>query len=577
MSWLNAISIANRETRQVEADNRKRETEIRNLQRMRQQDYDAEQERARQAAGKAAAQSDVPDFVGLPTGSMWGQVPTPPAAPPTPQSPGPAPSADAQRKRQQVQPSERAAVRSYNTQRYPDQTSAESARLARQANPAGANEAMTDTMMRRTNEWKARRRLEEANPPQDLSPDVSVGRTHTAAGAPAPAAGATFEAFKAAIYGQESLGGKMDTSKPNYAGALGKGQIIEATFNGLKRQGKIPAHFEWRNPAHNEAAAEVYMKEAWDAAGGDPAKAAAYYYAGPKGIAGGQINTYRDLRNDKAPDTHQYAQQVLARMGLAPASAPATTPGLPVASAAPAADAQVASAPAPTAQAAPAAVPADVVGGTTQNDTQALRVLQMQHAELRRRLPYARTVEEADAIRDKLATIVAGAQEIQVRNTAMRAMNDDQALTSLAAAAGTPFAATQQGFVLVQPDGQGNWRPASQPVDRMSLITHVMGILTGSLAAQAAEARKSQQKINESVAVEQTKGLNKLRELAAQSQLDMQKELMKYQLTEGDIKGVEFNPVNGQPIVRTTRGIFEVVPGTEVDGMKGPSTLRPVR
>lgn len=123
-----------------------------------------------------------------------------------------------------------------------------------------------------------------------------------------------FDKFKSAIFGQESGNGAVDTSKPNYAGALGKGQILRPTFEGLKKQGKIPADYEWTNPAHNEEAAVAYMQEAWSAGGGRPDLAAAYYYGGPKAIKGGQIVSYRDLKNPNAPDTIGYANSVLKRM-----------------------------------------------------------------------------------------------------------------------------------------------------------------------------------------------------------------------------------------------------------------------
>ena len=127
-----------------------------------------------------------------------------------------------------------------------------------------------------------------------------------------------FEKFKAAIYGQESGNGSVDTSQPNYAGARGKGQILESTFKGLQRNGKVPADYQWSNPAHNEFAAEAYMKEAWEATGGDPRRAGAYYYGGPKAVANGRIVLFGDKKNPKAPTTVEYADSIAARMGLAP-------------------------------------------------------------------------------------------------------------------------------------------------------------------------------------------------------------------------------------------------------------------
>ena len=57
-----------------------------------------------------------------------------------------------------------------------------------------------------------------------------------------------------AIHGQESNGGSVDTSKPNYAGARGPMQVIESTFNEMKQAGRIPADYRWDNPRHSKEA-----------------------------------------------------------------------------------------------------------------------------------------------------------------------------------------------------------------------------------------------------------------------------------------------------------------------------------
>jgi hypothetical protein len=575
MSWLNAISTANQETRQVESSNRRWEQEIRNLQRMRQQDMDAATERDRQARGKADAQQDIPSLVDLPSGGMWGMN-----TPAAPQAPATQPTV---KPGIEVNPMKASRYREVNkpTGAAPDQSMAESARLGRMA---AAQRNTHGAIRRSTIADRATQELVRKNPTTDTRRGEAPAESARLLRQPVPASpeqGGGFDAFKAAIFGQESGNGAVDTSRPNYAGALGKGQILESTFNGLKANGKLPAHYDWRNPEHNEAGAVAYMQEAWQAANGDPRMAAAYYYGGPKAIAGGKVNTYRDLKNPNAPDTNGYAQQVLARMGAQP---PAAVPGLPVQQ--PTQAAQGAQ-PIPTDAAAVAPQPQQVaqgaqqvdrgtVAGLSPEDDQALRVLRLQHAELARRLKNPKDLDEAYRIRDDMVKLVAGAQDIQVRNAATQAIDNDQALTSLARAAGTPFTQTPEGFVLVKPDGQGNWRAASPPADRMALITHITGVLTGSLAARAAEDRKAGYKVQESVATEQVKGLNKLREVAAKGQMDMQSELMKYQLTENDVKGVEFNPVNGAAMVRTTRGVFEVVPGG-VGDLAGPSTLRPIQ
>jgi flagellum-specific peptidoglycan hydrolase FlgJ len=605
MSWLNAISTANRETRNVEADNRKREQDIRNLQRMRQQDMDAATERDRQARGKADAQQDIPGFVDLPSGGMWGMnTPAAPQAPAT-QPPAARPGID-------VNPMKASRYREVNkpTGAAPDQSMAESSRLARQAPPqkpgklaTSGYDAQSIAMAQRADEpsratanrGAQQRRLSELvrkNPTTDTRRGEAPAETARLLRQPVPASPAqgggtsAQEAFIAqyaeaakragaqtgidpkvllAQWGLETGWGKSIVPGTNNLGNIKdfRGSGTAATDNMTGAVDKYRQFGSADEFADHYAGLVQRKYPGAIGAGSDMSKFAGAMKAG--GYA-------------EDPAYGAKLQQIHARMG----AQPATAPGLPVQQ--PTQVAQGAQ-PIPTDAAAPQAqqvaqgaqqVDRGTVAGLSPEDDQALRVLRLQHSELARRLPYAKDIAEAQAIRDKLVTIVSGAQDIQVRNAATQAIDNDQALTSLARAAGVPFTQTPEGFVLVKPDGQGNWRAASPPADRMALITHITGVLTGSLAARAAEDRKAGYKVQESVATEQVKGLNKLREVAAKGQMDMQSELLKYQLTENDVKGVEFNPVNGAAMVRTTRGVFEVVPGG-VGDLAGPSTLRPIQ
>lgn len=122
--------------------------------------------------------------------------------------------------------------------------------------------------------------------------------------------------LKAAIYGQESSSGKADTSKPNYAGAQGPMQVTGPTFEGMKASGLIPSDWSLSNPEQAREAGNRLVDQLMEAYGNDPKKAAAAYYAGPKAVnEDGTINDFHDLKNPKAPSTHQYVNQVLARMG----------------------------------------------------------------------------------------------------------------------------------------------------------------------------------------------------------------------------------------------------------------------
>lgn len=119
-----------------------------------------------------------------------------------------------------------------------------------------------------------------------------------------------------AIYAQESNSGSVDTSQPNYAGAIGPMQVTRPTFDGLKRQGLIPATADFNNPDDTTAAGVSLLKSLWSKYQGDPQKVAAAYYAGEKAVnADGTINDFRDLQNPKAPSTLQYAAKVVSRLG----------------------------------------------------------------------------------------------------------------------------------------------------------------------------------------------------------------------------------------------------------------------
>lgn len=119
-----------------------------------------------------------------------------------------------------------------------------------------------------------------------------------------------FATFANSIYMQESSGGK--NAKTSNAGAVGGMQIIPSTFKEVADDG-----WDINNPEHNLRAGLRYLKKMYDAGGGDPYLAAVGYYGGPgaiKAMQNGQVR--RDPRNPNAPDTAQYADQVLSRAGI---------------------------------------------------------------------------------------------------------------------------------------------------------------------------------------------------------------------------------------------------------------------
>lgn len=271
-----------------------------------------------------------------------------------------------------------------------------------------------------------------------------------------------FESFKNAIFGQESGNGAVDTSQPNYAGARGKGQILESTFNGLKQAGKIPANWQWANPQHNEAAAVEYMKEAWVAGNGDPRLAAAYYYAGPKGIQNGQVATYRDLKNPNAPDTNQYASSILQRMGkVATAAVPAATA---------------------QAQTPQQFTPEQFFAAAPQVNEQA-RMASLRIDQLRRMAQIESDPAALQQLQGQLMQLQSGLREAQLYDLAARGNTDMGALSQLVQLAGVSVARTPQGFVEVD---RSTGQAVGQPMSAGQLAQSAFQFLSAQARAQAA-------------------------------------------------------------------------------------------
>ena len=124
------------------------------------------------------------------------------------------------------------------------------------------------------------------------------------------------KSIQKSVYDQESGSGSADTSKPNYAGAIGPMQILPKTFDWVKQLGKIPKDYDINNSKHNKAAGDALLGHYHDKYKGDPKKVYAAYYGGPSAVnKDGSINTHwRDKKNPKAPTVGQYIQQVLDRM-----------------------------------------------------------------------------------------------------------------------------------------------------------------------------------------------------------------------------------------------------------------------
>lgn len=119
-----------------------------------------------------------------------------------------------------------------------------------------------------------------------------------------------------AIYGQESAGGKADTSRVNSQNVTGPMQMQENTFNGMKRLGLIPVDFDWKNPEQNKEAGFKWVDHLAAKYGGDPQKVAAAYYGGEGAVAAdGTIKRHwKNKQRPNDPTVGEYVDQVVQRI-----------------------------------------------------------------------------------------------------------------------------------------------------------------------------------------------------------------------------------------------------------------------
>jgi soluble lytic murein transglycosylase-like protein len=110
----------------------------------------------------------------------------------------------------------------------------------------------------------------------------------------------TVEQFIDSLFYQESRRGAVNTDLPNYAGAQGPMQVIPKTFAGLKAQGIIPQDWSLSNKEQAREAGNRHARMLWNQYGGDPAKAAAAYYSGPKAVTAQGIKNFSDPLNSSA-------------------------------------------------------------------------------------------------------------------------------------------------------------------------------------------------------------------------------------------------------------------------------------
>ena len=117
-----------------------------------------------------------------------------------------------------------------------------------------------------------------------------------------------FDNFKRAIIKQES-GGRYGVTNTEGSGAAGLGQIMPDTAKSIATKLGLPFRPELltgTSPlarSYQDKLTHAATQEAWQYGGGDPRKAAAYYFAGPN-------------KKGWGPKTSKYQQDILRRMGI---------------------------------------------------------------------------------------------------------------------------------------------------------------------------------------------------------------------------------------------------------------------
>lgn len=122
-----------------------------------------------------------------------------------------------------------------------------------------------------------------------------------------PAGGVSYGNFKKAIVGQES-GGRYGVANTEGSGAMGIGQVMPSTARvlagrlGLPYRPDLLGGVDPAAQAYQNQITDAAAQEAWAAGGGDPAKAAMYYFGGSDHSKWG-------------PKTRAYASNILNRLG----------------------------------------------------------------------------------------------------------------------------------------------------------------------------------------------------------------------------------------------------------------------
>jgi len=389
---------------------------------------------------------------------------------------------------------------------------------------------------------------------------LSKGTPTAAAVPPAAPAPAGFDALAQAVKMVESAG---DPNAVSPKGAVGTMQTMPGT---LRDPGFGVRPAQNNSPAELERVGRDYLQAMIAKYPGNLSHALAAYNWGPgntdKWIAAGADPA-------KLPaETRAYIPKVMARLGGQ----------TPVAQAPAAATTQTAAAPdtqAP-ASAGQAFSPEQVssLAAAAQND---LRIRQLQLTEINRLLSVAPDAQTARQLREKAQEIRFGAFNAQLTNASAQALGgDERALSQLATAARVQYAQTPQGFVAVALGADGQYRPTTQPMSRERFINTLYSEASGAAAKARAAQQAASIEAQKQIAIEGAKTQGALLKVQAEAQTAIQKAIIENKLTQGDIVNISRDPMGGPALVYTKRGVFTVRPGEEVNGMMMEPELVPL-
>jgi hypothetical protein len=238
-------------------------------------------------------------------------------------------------------------------------------------------------------------------------------------------------------------------------------------------------------------------------------------------------------------------------------------------------------APAPQAQAPAAATPPmqftpEQVNQLAVATDQELRMINMKLAEVNRQLAVAPTAAQAVQLRTQANDLRFGAYGAQLKNAFVQAISGNQdAVGQLANAAGVQYAQTPQGFVAVRLDpAKGQYVAVTEPAPMHVFVRQMYDEASGA-AARAREAQNvANAKASGEIAVERAKNEGAMSKAYLEKNLELRNKLAEQGLNSEQALGITPN-ADGTALVRMPNGLFLFTPEQDMgDGVPVPSSLQ---